>query len=111
MKKIDYGNGVIEYDELAPCILCDEPVHNASMGGTIICPSCDLGKCRFCNERMTVWKEKIDGGKSKKQFLEHLRKHREELGLSKVYTEGEFFEAVNRKQLKKLNDAPKEKIE
>lgn len=28
----------VEYDENAPCIICGEPVVEASMGGTVICP-------------------------------------------------------------------------
>ena len=36
----------IEYDPDAPCICCGEPVVEASMGGTVVCPWCDMGKCR-----------------------------------------------------------------
>ena len=36
----------IEYDENAPCKICGLPVGNASMGGTNICPACDMGKFR-----------------------------------------------------------------
>lgn len=28
----------IEYNENAPCLICGEPVVEASMGGTSICP-------------------------------------------------------------------------
>lgn len=38
----------VEYDENAPCIVCGEPVIAASMGGTVICPWCDCGNCRYC---------------------------------------------------------------
>lgn len=40
----------VEYDENAPCINCGEPVVEASMGGTALCPWCDCGKCRFCHQ-------------------------------------------------------------
>ncbi len=51
MKTVTYTriNGkkfTVEYDENAPCIICGEPVGNASMGGTVICPACDCGKNR-----------------------------------------------------------------
>lgn len=38
----------VEYDETAPCKVCGEPVLEASMGGTDLCPWCDMGKCRYC---------------------------------------------------------------
>ena len=37
---------VIEYDETEPCIVCGNPVIEASVGGTVICPSCDCGYWR-----------------------------------------------------------------
>lgn len=36
----------VEYDEKAPCVWCGLPVESASMGGTNLCPACDLGKYR-----------------------------------------------------------------
>lgn len=36
----------IEYDENAPCVSCGLPVVSASMGGTKLCPWCDMGKYR-----------------------------------------------------------------
>lgn len=36
----------VEYDEKAPCIICEEPVGEASMGGTVVCPACDCGRNR-----------------------------------------------------------------
>jgi rubrerythrin len=36
----------IEYDETAPCRICGLPVIDASMGGTDVCPYCDMGKER-----------------------------------------------------------------
>jgi len=33
----------VEYDEQAPCRLCGEPVLEASVGGTDVCPWCDCG--------------------------------------------------------------------
>lgn len=46
--KIGGGTFTVEYDENAPCIVCGEPVVEASMGGTHVCPSCDCGRCRYC---------------------------------------------------------------
>lgn len=67
----------IEYDETKPCIACGEPVISASMGGTVICPWCDCGKCRHCGVAIFAIKEEIDGGHSKKQVLDHMKWHRE----------------------------------
>lgn len=36
----------VSYDETFPCILCKQPVTEASMAGTLICPWCDCGKNR-----------------------------------------------------------------
>ena len=94
MKKVKYGDKEIEYDELAPCLSCGEPVHNASMGGTVICPACDCGRCRFCKISIFVIKEELDGGRSKREVLEHMKYHRERLGLPKVYTEQELYQAL-----------------
>ena len=65
MKTVTYrqhdGSDVtVEYDETAPCLTCDLPVVDASMGGTRICPWCDCGRYRdgcdwhyvFVNGRM-----------------------------------------------------------
>jgi len=64
------------------------------MGGTVLCPSCDLGKCRFCGISIFILKEEIDGGKSKMMLLEHMKEHREALGLKDKYTEKELWEAI-----------------
>ena len=45
------------------------------MGGTVICGSCDLGKCRYCGMTIFVMKESIDGGRSKKEVLKHMEWH------------------------------------
>ena len=77
MKVAEYPNGLkIKYDENAPCISCEEPVLEASMGGTNLCPSCDLGKCRYCGMTIFVLKEEIDGGKSKRELLDHMKWHK-----------------------------------
>ena len=34
---------VVSYDPLAPWRICGEPVGEASMGGTDVCPACDCG--------------------------------------------------------------------
>lgn len=36
----------IEYDSEQPCIVCGLPVEEASVGGTMICPMCDMGMHR-----------------------------------------------------------------
>ena len=36
----------VEYDETAPCRICGKPVMDASMGGTDVCPWCDMGQER-----------------------------------------------------------------
>lgn len=33
----------VEYDENAPCMICHKPIIEASIGGTNICPWCDMG--------------------------------------------------------------------
>jgi hypothetical protein len=43
---LDGKKFVVEYDENLPCKLCGQPVYEASMGGTDICPSCDCGRIR-----------------------------------------------------------------
>jgi len=75
--KVGGGTLTVEYDETAPCTICGEPVGEASMGGTTICPACDMGKCRYCGESMSVLREEIDGGSSLRRLREHMRWHRE----------------------------------
>jgi hypothetical protein len=77
-KKLDGSYLIIEYDENAACICCGEPVGEASMGGTSICPACDCGKCRYCGVDIVVVKEEIDGGRSKRNFLEHIVWHKKQ---------------------------------
>lgn len=36
----------VQYDPEAPCRICGQPVVEASVGGTDICPSCDCGYYR-----------------------------------------------------------------
>ena len=67
----------IEYDEKAPCMICGEPVIEASMGGTSICPWCDTGKCRYCGITIGILKESVDEGRSKRELLEHMKWHKE----------------------------------
>jgi len=45
-KTLDGKNLEVKYDENAPCIVCGLPVGEASVGGTVICPSCDCGVYR-----------------------------------------------------------------
>lgn len=37
------GEIVVEYNHEAPCRMCGQPVIEASMGGTDVCPWCDCG--------------------------------------------------------------------
>jgi DNA-directed RNA polymerase subunit RPC12/RpoP len=68
-----------------PCIICGEPVISASMGGSDICPACDLGKCRYCGMKVFVAREEIDGGQSKREFLAHIKWHKDNVpGLVKI---------------------------
>jgi len=82
MKTIEYNlldgsKKKVEYDETAPCVICGEPVTGASMGGTSICPWCDMGKCRYCGMTIFILKEELDGGRSKKELLNHMKWHKE----------------------------------
>lgn len=74
---IGKGKTEVEYDDESPCLICGEPVGGASMGGTAICPSCDMGKCRYCKMTIFVMKESIDGGRSKREVLQHMKYHNE----------------------------------
>lgn len=67
----------IKYDENKPCIICGEPVISASMGGTVICPLCDCGRCRYCGMTIYCLREEVDGGCSKKVILNHMKWHHE----------------------------------
>jgi hypothetical protein len=50
MKTATYqtNNGPIEvsYDPDSPCVYCELPVIEASVGGTAVCPACDCGRNR-----------------------------------------------------------------
>lgn len=50
---LDGSKGTIEYDEKAPCIHCGLPVVEASVGGTVVCPWCDMGINRTGDH---IWK-------------------------------------------------------
>jgi hypothetical protein len=90
MKTITYttdkGKETFEYDENAPCIVCGEPVVTASMGGTAVCPWCDLGKCRYCGVSVFVVKPEFNEGRSKKDLLDHMKYHREHPNVLKLKT-------------------------
>ena len=55
----DGSNFTVLYDENTPCIVCDLPIITASMGGTVICPWCDMGIYRNGLKWKTINKEKI----------------------------------------------------
>ncbi|KKN19278.1 hypothetical protein LCGC14_0947430 [marine sediment metagenome] len=71
------GGGIleIEYDEDAPCIVCGEPVVEASMGGTVVCPRCDCGNCRYCGVQLP-WHP--DKEKATRMIKEHVTWHKEQ---------------------------------
>ncbi len=78
MKTVTYnliggGKKTIEYDETAPCIVCGEPVGEASMGGTVVCPACDCGLCRYCRIQLPMGRDKED---SIKKIREHMAWHK-----------------------------------
>lgn len=79
MKTVKYllvggGEKVFEYDENAPCIICGEPVVEASVGGTAICPWCDMGICRYCRVQLP-WGTNAEQTKSR--IKEHMAWHKE----------------------------------
>lgn len=78
-KTLDGKDLKVEYDEKAPCIICGLPVENASVGGTVFCPSCDCGAYR-------------DGTKMSYRELmtkEKLRKKAKKI-YEDIYKEGEY---------------------
>ena len=76
---------VIEYDENAPCVICGEPVVAASTGGTIICPWCDMGHCRYCGVDLPMGRTKED---SIRKIKEHMAWHKENQPSPKPRKEG-----------------------
>lgn len=64
----------VDYDENAPCIVCGEPVVEASMGGTVLCPWCDMGHCRYCKVQLPMGRDKED---STKKIREHIKWHKD----------------------------------
>jgi hypothetical protein len=83
VKKVTYnlaggGTTTVEYDENVPCKICGEPILDASMGGTDICPGCDCGRCRYCGIQVpALLKEELDGGKGIKHWRDHMKWHKE----------------------------------
>jgi hypothetical protein len=65
---LDGTDRKIEYDENAPCMVCGEPVIEASMGGTSLCPWCDCGNCRYCGVRLPI-------GRDKEHSIELIKEH------------------------------------
>lgn len=49
-RMLDGSVRTIEYDENALCVSCDLPVVTASVGGTRLCPWCDMGIFRDKSE-------------------------------------------------------------
>ena len=43
---LDGKDLVVEYDPEAPCVICGQPVIEASVGGTAVCSWCDCGEPR-----------------------------------------------------------------
>lgn len=77
----------VDYDEDAPCISCGEPVLEASMAGTVVCPACDCGVCRYCGVKLSAIRESLDGGSSLRALRAHVARcgalHRENAELRK----------------------------
>ena len=73
---LDGDTLVVSYDEEAPCRICHQPVGTASMGGTDVCPACDMGKCRFCGVGSLLLREELDGGRSLREWRQHMIRHR-----------------------------------
>lgn len=69
----------VEYDENAPCIICHEPVIEASTSGTVICSWCDCGLCRYCGVGSLLYNESVDGGRSLRKWREHMDWHKNQL--------------------------------
>lgn len=74
--KVGGGTVKIEYDENAPCSICGEPVKEASVGGTDICPWCDMGKCRHCGEAYLTGRETTKE-ECQKVIKEHIKWHKD----------------------------------
>ena len=78
-RRMDGKDFTIEYDEAAPCRVCNEPVRAASMGGTDVCPACDCGLCRYgCGAKMFILREELDSGRSLQAWRDHMRWHHEQ---------------------------------
>lgn len=92
------GTKTIEYDKKDPCIICGEPVTEASMGGTVICPWCDCGKCRFCGKSYLTGKERTRE-ECEQVIREHIRKCKEAkmIKLFPELTKEEYNELVTSK--------------
>ncbi len=79
---VDGSTRTVEYDETLPCIVCGEPVGEASMGGTLICPDCDCGRCRYCGVPVSVVREELDNGRSLRAFRKHIAWHKAQSAVS-----------------------------
>lgn len=79
---VDGGTKTVEYDETAPCIICGQPVVEASMGGTVICPWCDCGHCRYCGVQLPLTITDKDAVKKHmKWHIEHPVKENRKLSI------------------------------
>ena len=67
-KRLDGSEFTVEYDETALCMICGEPVIAASVGGTSICPWCDMGRCRYCGKD-------LPSGRTSQQATENIKAH------------------------------------
>lgn len=61
------------YDRLTPCITCDLPVLSASVGGTAICPWCDMGIYRDGSRHPLILKSEFNP--HYEQDMADLRRH------------------------------------
>jgi len=70
---LDGKDFTVEYDENAPCIVCGEPVIEASVGGTVVCPWCDMGICRYCGVQLPIG---VDQETTRRKIREHMAWHK-----------------------------------
>lgn len=64
-------------EPLPDCRICGEPmVGGPSYGGHDVCGWCDCGNCRYCGVRSMLLRVEIDGGRSLRNWREHMQYHK-----------------------------------
>lgn len=56
-----------EFDPAFPCVYCEEPVDSLSVGGSAVCPWCDMGR----NRDGSLW----DYDTMKKRFANYEKRY------------------------------------